>query len=355
MIETLNLVNFKSFVDLKLPLKPLTILSGLNNCGKSSIIQSLRMYERACNNRSPLLEGYGSLKELRSKFANPNEPIEIKLCFVDKSDDKLILHEDESKQEAPRKKPILSFISADRLGPQTYLPLSNSLSFPTIGDRGEYVYEFIDKLSLSIVPESIQHENGEGDTLPLAIKGWLSEISPNVEFQYKLNPKVDISQATFDEFRPKNVGFGISNALPIITTILGHIAEKPLQGWDDDWGDKWDKLRKNNTIIIIENPETHLHPKGQTAMGVLLGIAASHGIQMIIETHSDHLMDGIRLACKEKHVSHSDVVFHYLSKENTKSETTIQTPKMDENGKLNFWPNGFFDQSMKVRAKLARK
>ncbi|ASP46308.1 AAA family ATPase [Cognaticolwellia beringensis] len=356
MIKLLSLKGFKSFSEIDIPFKPLTLFSGLNNSGKSSIIQSLRMYVKACDNKSPFIEGYGSLRELRSKLSHPSEPVTIKLEYSSDDVDQLILHEDEDKQSYPEKSLVFSFLSADRLGPQTYLPLSNNYThFPKIGDRGEFVYEFIDKLERSIVPDTMQHENSQGDILPLAIKGWLSEISPNVDFLYQLNSKVDIAQATFDEFRPKNVGFGLSHALPIISTILGHVATKPIHDWDEDWGKEWDERRLNNTLIVIENPETHLHPRGQTAMGVLLAMAASHGVQIVLETHSDHLMDGIRLACKEKLISNDDVIFHYLSKENSESETKIQTPSIDENGKLSFWPNGFFDQSMKIRAKLARK
>lgn len=356
MINSVGLENFKSFREAIVPFRPLTVLSGLNNCGKSSIIQSLRMFERSFSGVSPYIDGHGSLKELRSKLASPHEKVKIELDFNNGRKESLILHENDKYQNSPKFSPLVSFISADRLGPQTYLPLSNIFnSFPKIGDRGEYVYEFIDKLSFAVVPETINHANSQGLNLPMAIKGWLSEISPNVEFEYQLNPKVDIAQATFDEFRPKNVGFGISHALPIIATVLGYTAKTPAQGWVEDWGVTWDNLRTNNTLIIIENPECHLHPRGQTAMGMLLALAASHGIQVLVETHSDHLIDGIRLACKRKLIKNSDVFFHYLTKESNNAETTFQTPSINEAGKLDFWPNGFFDQSMKIKAQLARR
>ncbi|MDO6427241.1 DUF3696 domain-containing protein [Thalassotalea sp. 1_MG-2023] len=356
MFNLVSLKGFKSFRDLDLPLKNLTLFSGLNNSGKSSIIQSIRMYARASEGKSPYIDGFGTIKELRSKFVNPESLIEISLQHDRNGIDTLALHEKDELQIYPTLSPIISYLSADRLGPQTFLPLSNDEnSIPKLGDRGEYVYEFIDKLAWSIVPQSILHECSEGETLPLALKGWLSEISPNLEFHYIFNKKADIAQAEFNSYRSKNVGFGISHALPVIASLLGHVAQRPLHDWDFDWGKEWDQRRENSTLVLIENPETHIHPKGQTAMGVLIALAASHGAQIIVETHSDHLMDGIRLACKNKLISHDKVIFHYLSKESIDSETNIQTPKMDENGKLDFWPNGFFDQSLKVRAKLARK
>lgn len=55
---------------------------------------------------------------------------------------------------------------------------------------------------------------------------------------------------------------------------------------------------KRNTLVILENPEAHLHPRGQTEMGKLIASVAHSGCQVIVETHSDHLFDGIRIYAK---------------------------------------------------------
>ncbi|WP_071819731.1 AAA family ATPase [Enterobacter kobei] len=56
---------------------------------------------------------------------------------------------------------------------------------------------------------------------------------------------------------------------------------------------------KKNDVILIENPEAHIHPTGQTKLGYLCAIAAKAGIQLIIESHSDHFFNGVRLALKD--------------------------------------------------------
>ncbi|NUH54658.1 DUF3696 domain-containing protein [Citrobacter portucalensis] len=89
-------------------------------------------------------------------------------------------------------------------------------------------------------------------------------------------------------------------------------------------------------------------------MGKMIALAASNGIQIIVETHSEHVMDGIRIAVKEKDLSHELVKFNYFNK-NEDGHTEITSPSLDENGKLSFWPNGFFDQALKNRSLLARK
>jgi predicted ATPase len=104
---------------------------------------------------------------------------------------------------------------------------------------------------------------------------------------------------------------------------------------------------------MIENPEAHLHPSGQTALGRLIALGSKCGVQFLIETQSDHLMDGIRIAVKQGKVSPEEVAFHYLKK-GLSGETEIDTPTINTNGKLSHWPEGFFDQTLKNRAFLAR-
>ncbi|WP_180834594.1 AAA family ATPase, partial [Vibrio parahaemolyticus] len=57
-------------------------------------------------------------------------------------------------------------------------------------------------------------------------------------------------------------------------------------------------VTKPGGLVIIENPEAHLHPKGQSYLGRLIQRTAEAGVQVIIETHSDHLLNGIRVAAR---------------------------------------------------------
>jgi predicted ATPase len=81
---------------------------------------------------------------------------------------------------------------------------------------------------------------------------------------------------------------------------------------------------------------------------------ASKRLQVIVETHSDHLMNGLRVAVRDELVSPDDTQFIYLRRENGLS--LIDAPKIDSDGRLGYWPEGFFDEHEQVLARLvARK
>ncbi len=201
----------------------------------------------------------------------------------------------------------------------------------------------------------MHHNLSEGNSLIYELRGWLSEIAPNIDFSYVTNQKTDSANAEIDGFRPTNVGFGLSYTLPVLVAILGMSSQAPSTGWRENWGNEWDQKRQENGVmLIIENPEAHLHPQGQTAMGRLIALAAASGVQVVVETHSDHLMDGIRIATKEQLIQAKSIAFHYLSK-NTDGYSEIITPRIHQNGKLDLWPEGFFDQTLKNRASLAKR
>lgn len=354
MIKLISINSFKSFVRQDISFSALTLFSGLNNSGKSSIIQALRMMGRASIGKTPLLDGHGKVADIRSKSSSPSSDIVIQATFAEGLVANLKISDDVI--ERPTNFPIYSYVGADRLGPRATLPLKvTSDSYPFIGEKCEYVLDFINQLSFCSIPEALVHPNSEGTILEYVLKGWISEIAPGVDFKFFSDETSDLTRASFDDFRPTNVGFGLSYTLPVLAAALGLVSNSPARGWDNAWGQKWQELKTNNgAMLIVENPEAHLHPQGQTAMGKFLAIAASCGLQVIVETHSDHVMDGIRLAIKEGLLDPSLTIFHFLTKDKD-GLSKIQTPSIHSDGRLDFWPEGFFDQTMKNRAKLARK
>ena len=99
---------------------------------------------------------------------------------------------------------------------------------------------------------------------------------------------------------------------------------------------------KKGGLVLLENPEAHLHPKGQTRLGELVALTTAAGAQVFVETHSDHFMDGIRLAVRDKIVTPKSVAFHYFAQDGNASK--VNSPQIDEDGRLSEWPSGFFDQ-----------
>jgi predicted ATPase len=331
MLTEIELVGFKSFLNRELNLNKLTVLTGLNNSGKSSILQALIMMEKAYKfERNILLEGYGSAEDIRNEFFDGD----ISLSLINEDKKKFQTKVLKSDLKKPYEMisdegfvyPEIIYISAHRFGPKTSIPIFNdSFKRKRIGPFGENLFQCIKIFADEPLNTNLKHENSEGETLIYNIRGWLSVISPNVEkFDYEVNEISDSSYSTFDGHRAMNVGFGLSYSLPVITSLLVSTLIP-------------------NCLVLIENPEAHIHPRGQTEIARLIALCAKAGSQIIIETHSDHLFDGIRIAAKNYKDFANDVQIHWFEL-NDKGNTEVYSPVLDKNGRLNEWPKGMFDQ-----------
>ncbi len=173
----------------------------------------------------------------------------------------------------------------------------------------------------------MKHPDSEGNTLKFNVNAWLGEITPGIDFQFKTDKKRGISYSEIDGFRPTNAGFGLSYTLPAIVALLGSTCP-----------DSYIKT------VIVENPEAHLHPKGQVKIAELIALVANSGTQVIVESHSDHILNGIRLAVYNQKICHQDVCIHYFeNKDPHERKTSVISPKIDKNGRIDKWPDGFFD------------
>jgi|GEM_PF-846429 len=138
-----------------------------------------------------------------------------------------------------------------------------------------------------------------------------------------------ISSDTSYPVRPVNTGFGISNVLPIILAALC----TPAGG-----------------LIIVENPEVHLHPAAQSDLAKFLGQASLCGVQVIIETHSDHIINGIRLFAKENKLENEHIIINSIR--SVDGNRLITKIEVDENGSFTDIDEGFFDQAEKDLMRL---
>jgi predicted ATPase len=129
------------------------------------------------------------------------------------------------------------------------------------------------------------------------------------------------SEAT-DFHRPIHVGFGLTQVLPIIVAALS---------------------AGNEDILLIENPEVHLHPAGQALMGRFLADVARAGVQVVVETHSDHFLNGVRRSVKASRLTAEQVAIHFF-KPRSPEAAQVLSPILDSSGNIDSWPEGFFDQ-----------
>lgn len=359
MITRINIDNFKSIKSLELVPTSLNLFMGLNGMGKSTVIQSLLLLRQSMKSGLRQLSLNGNMVEIgRGVDALYNftetEKVHFGLDFVQgeeakesslnvsyaysaKSD---VLNQIEGYVDSeifnqPLFTTELVFLNAERMSPSTAYEMSYDevTNNHTIGVHGELAAHFLSMYGDSIVPESMCLKTASSNKLSDQVQEWMRVISPGVYITTEELPRIDKVVVSYgfqtdtistNRFRPTNVGFGISYILPVVIACLSGI----------------------HKLIIIENPEAHLHPKGQAKMGELIARCATTGTQLFIETHSDHIVNGLRVAVKEKVIHSKQVCINYFTKKVEKGQSyTINTPiKIEANGELSDYPQDFIDE-----------
>lgn len=361
MLRKLGLKNFKAFSELELPFGSLTLLSGLNGSGKSSVLQSLGLLRQSYDSEDltrgeldlngPLVSIGTGRDVLYQSFVDPEigiwcefaipgdvETLEWK-ARAEVDADVLLCDQFAREQHFDRHSLFgrgFQFLRADRITPSVTFPMSQHtvVHDRSLGPRGEYTAHFLLKFGAELVvaPSLRVSIDDAGVSLLAQVNAWMQHFSPGVRVEPVGVPMTDLVRLAYsfrgekasygDPLRPTNVGFGLTHVLPI---LAGCLAAEP------------------GTLVVVENPEAQLHPLGQAAMGRLLALTAALGVQVIVETHSDHVLNGIRLAVKQGHLEPSRTLLHFFSRQPGEAGT-YETPTIAPDGRLSYWPSGFFDQ-----------
>lgn len=356
MITRVRLVNFKCFADQTIPFGGVTLLAGVNGTGKSSVLQALLVLRQSHlqgllrANRFGLngdLVRLGTAADTLNDLAS-DESIVIELGLgtstarwrvgYEKGAEVLRGDPSEPIPSAALEENLFTdrfqYLSAERVGPRTFFPASEpSLRKAALGSAGEYTAQFLAAYGSRPVPDlpSLRRASAASHLLRDQVEAWLSEISPGVRLTTTAHPALDVYQLGFAfererdvsaSFRPTNVGFGLTYTLPVLVALLS--AEK-------------------GSLIMIENPEAHLHPRGQVVMGELIARAAGAGIQVVVETHSDHVLNGLRIAALRGLVDPAMVRIHFFVRSVSGTNELI-SPRLDRRGRIDKWPPDFFDQ-----------
>lgn len=389
MINTLQISNFKCFQEsIPFEFAGLNLLTGINGRGKSSIFQSILLLSQSfdghviknkinLNGKHINLGNYDDVKNsetprsesimFKMKVANSinasfqfkeNENDEltalIEKCdvLIEKDDNIVkinsifeeIASDIESKlgNEQGKSKVNLDFsriafneiikrihyVSADRLGPVKYVDKASfgNLDFMTVGSKGEFTINVLAKPDIPLVNEKL-YLGSDSSSVLQQTEEWLGYILEGAKLKIEGLEKTSSvlwmlinNKSNSYKYKPTNVGFGYSYVLPLI--VSGLIAQE---------GD----------VLIVENPEAHLHPRAQSRIAEFFSKVASCGVQVFIESHSEHILNGLRVSIlnPEIEIKKEDLVIHYFN------ETFIpEKLSIDENGKIENWPNGFFDQ-----------
>lgn len=390
MISKLQLRNFKCFADQEIRFAPLTMLVGANAAGKSSAIQSLLLLRQSDDAE---MLAHGALL-LRGDLTNVGTQSEVFLR--DRADDRLalVLTSDSgvehfsfnfdmgSANDYILKGPAqgswtrsnlftqpMNYLNAERIGPRLTYPIGSDSGWAyNVGAQGQYAAAILGRYRESPIQNSISGamatpetatapvpdpdaplvlDEAGGSTLAVGapqpaapfrtleaeVTRWMQEIVPGFEFSARIIEQTDqaillMRTNPAENFvRPTNIGFGLIYTLPIVVAAL---------------------VAPTGSLLIVENPEAHLHPRSQSAMGKFLARVAAAGVQVVVETHSDHVLNGIRVAVRQgawgAPLAADDVSIQYFVAADSEGPQRVITPRLYPSGGISPRPDGFFDQ-----------
>lgn len=359
MINYIQIENFKSIKKLSLPLENLNLFFGMNGMGKSSVIQALLLLRQSFwgNYKSGLncLYTNGEMIQLgtgKDIFCQSGFSDMIRF-YIQYSDDvtydcyyqyesdmpnndqlKRIGSETGEKYDVSLFSEQFSYLAAEHIGPRKHYSTENwrKNGVTRLGTMGEFIVPFLALEGEKIrVPDELCLQTGKTNRLIDQVSAWMAEISPGIRISAELLPAIEKAKLAIsysgdrlvsDAFLPVNVGFGIPYVLPLVVELL---------------------ISGKDSLLLIENPESHLHPKGQTMIARLISSAADHGCQIICESHSDHVINGVRVAVKNKQISSKKVGISFFSK-NKDQETKVDNIYVDGKGNLSDYPAGLLDE-----------
>lgn len=373
MLTKLRTTNFKAHRDTTMDLGPLTLLTGVNSSGKSSLIHALLLLRQSFL-KGRLSEGLdlteplcriGTGQDALYRFADSNiltisitdtEAFEFSFD-AEKALNSTFLPANGLSSNVTKKlldeKALFSnnfqYVSSLRFGGQSHFEaydyeVGEKRQISQALGRGECVAHFLYRFGA----EPSVNYLFDGNEYALADQAavWLRRVSEGITFEVKRNPTggFDIEYGyAYDGLKPlaglkaENIGYGISHSLPVIVALL---AAKP------------------GALVILENPEAHLHPKGQAELAKLMSRVAQNGVQVIVETHSDHILNGVLVATKkfdseepmqkEEGIARSKVKIYYVDKDVQSPERALAMEvRINVGGGVEFQPKGFFDQAEK--------
>lgn len=203
-----------------------------------------------------------------------------------------------------------SYVSAGRVGPQNSIVRRDSLDEDDMGVHGENVINVLARKGPEFAGKVVR-------ALSYVMDGAAIKVAADDPERIELFLNSKDGEETY---KPDNVGFGYSYVLPVIVAAC---------------------LASNDGLLIMENPEAHLHPAAQSRMmEFLIGIAKEKNLQLIIETHSDHIVNGMRIAMKKGTLDVRDAHILFFSDE----DRPVRIITSDRNGALNDNPDDFLDE-----------
>jgi len=364
-LRELVVEDFKCFGQLSIPLASLSVLSGYNGAGKSTALQPILLLAQAARRRTWSSDQDGGDLPLNGEIVRLGsagdviraQSLDTTARFELVGDNKILALSATGKTgarslsvtrradsdewpELSEKLTRLVHLSAVRGGPAEAFPTPDRVAgqAPDVGADGRFASYWYHELADVEIELKRRCPDEPGTTFRKQVDGWLSRLAPGANANVQALPVASMLALQFrlsetgEWRRPANVGYGLTYSFPIIVALLAARA-----------GD----------IVVIDSPEAHLHPQAQSRMGRMLATFAACGVQLFVETHSDHVLNGIRLAVRDGVLGAHELSVLFFAG-NSKDGHRVATPAIDREGRLDEWPEGFFDEHRKSAAQLAR-
>jgi AAA15 family ATPase/GTPase len=394
-IKSISFKNYKAFFyKQKIELKPITILIGKNSSGKSSIAKLFTLLEKSLSGTidEPLLLKNNNVElgsELHHLFFGNNPggfPLEFSIEYEDKKlelslfkntdkyglsihqwkyndfksnieigiekKDGLIYSDLNTTNEykctfkgfcsssfinnktGENKNYQIDSIDVDYIGPFRIIPdrvfhLSGQTSFQHTGVAGENAYAM---LAVSMLDKAELHEK-VGEWYQSYFNGWKLKVSTTYDWDLKGGNNATYFQILLSknniDVNLVDVGQGMNQALPLVVRA---------------------NIKRENSIIVLEQPELHLHPAAHGDLMQLFAKSAKENNQtFIIETHSENMLLRLRRLIVEDtefNFNKDDVIIYWVEDHAEKGQE-LRKITIDEEGNLSDWPSGVFNESVR--------
>lgn len=332
MLTKISIRDFKCFKFAELSLKNLTLLTGVNSSGKSSVIQAmLLLMQQKEAGKNPLNGKFvhlGFIQDIKNWITNPKK-IQIE---VQTQKERCYIQLDLNGQIQKKGLEFISdidfvYLSAERIGVEDVYKQNLTNEF-RIGIYGEYAFDYLSRERMNELREPVFCYHDAGINLGNQVDYWLNYIMGYYVTAEQVNG-TEIVKVSYrregniaKEVKPYQVGTGISYVASVIISALSC---------------------KKESIFIVENPEIHLHPCAQARLMEFFCFLAKQGLQIIIETHSDHMFNGVRKGIKADRIFSENTSVYFFKNTNDFLSEPIPI-QIDENGIIRNHEKGLFDQ-----------
>jgi predicted ATPase len=357
MINKISFKNYKLFKEKQtLELKPITILIGKNNSGKSAIAKLPVLISNGLNGLPlnwvfKIGEERENSVELGTDFKdlvyNRNEKSFIEFGVSNEKDSiELALNKEDGVLDYKiNNKEIdisnnfkgflldgiqienlnlnIDYLGAIRVEPESDYSFSNEKN-KYIGIKGQNAYPI---LIDDYVEGNLKLIKKVSDWYKTNFENWelkVIETKSETETKYELA----ISNSVLNSINIKQTGQGIHQALPLIVRSYMDVIEP--------------------TLIIIEEPETHLHPAahGNLAQRLVDSYLENSNKNYLIETHSQNFVLRMRRLVAEGFLKAEDLGIYYINFDDELNESKLELIEVDEFGRVKFWPEGIFSETL---------